>query len=402
MTLTHERKDIPIVRLVPISELVRSKTNPRQTFDVTELARSIKSKGIVCPLTVRPAGPQGIFEIVAGERRFRAAQEAGLDDVPCRIMDLSDRDALEIQVVENVQRADVHPLEEAQGFQRLLDEAGWKPKSLASKIGKSESYVKERLGLLRLTEVVREAFLGKKISASHATELARLSESDQAYFLERCLTDRWTIKELRDVLHDEVYRNLSKVPWDLADAKLCADAGACGQCPQRVLAQRDLFEGTPEEETGKREHDACLNAECFENKWDAWFAGQDLELLRTSQRNRGWREAVDGESGELGLLYDGPHRGQEVLFVKIEGPPRKKSWVLESAGPITDLPRRETVGVIRKLFAKQSKSVMESMGLDGSPVDAWSINELLGFVYSSLLHASRAKKEELSAWREKP
>src|SRR5260370_36993806 len=112
-------------RNLPLTELVESLTNPRKTFDeerLEELAESIRSKGVLSPLLTRKVN--GHFEIVSGARRYRAAQRAGLREVPVRIVCLSDAETLEAQIIENIQRADVHPFEEAQGFRALLETQG--------------------------------------------------------------------------------------------------------------------------------------------------------------------------------------------------------------------------------------------------------------------------------------
>ena len=118
-------KSLPEYVNVPLAELVESSTNPRKTFDeerLEELAESIRSKGVLSPLLARKVN--GHFEIVSGARRYRAAQRAGLREVPVRIVALNDAEALETQIIENIQRADVHPFEEAQGFRALLEREG--------------------------------------------------------------------------------------------------------------------------------------------------------------------------------------------------------------------------------------------------------------------------------------
>jgi ParB/RepB/Spo0J family partition protein len=154
--------------------LDESGTNPRRTFEPTklvELAHSLTIHGLIQPITVRPKGDR--FEVVAGARRFRAAQIAELADMPTRILELSDEQTLEIQIVENAQRQDVHPYEEATGYQRLLDLPGHDVAGLACKCGKSQSHIYARLSLLQLIPDVAEAFQNERIAASHANLIAR-------------------------------------------------------------------------------------------------------------------------------------------------------------------------------------------------------------------------------------
>ncbi len=162
-------QDSSAFQFLAIDTIHESTTNPRRTFDeakLYELAESIKHNGLIQPITVRPNN-QG-FEIVAGARRYRAAQLAELFSVPARIVEIDDAKALEWQLVENSQRVDVHPYEEAQGFQRLLDMPGYDVAALVEKSGKSASHVYARLSLLQLIPTVAEAFTQERITASHA------------------------------------------------------------------------------------------------------------------------------------------------------------------------------------------------------------------------------------------
>ena len=165
---------------IAIDTIHESATNPRRTFDeakLGELAESIRTNGLIQPVTVRP-NSNG-FEIVAGARRFRAAQLAELFSLPARIVDIDDAQALEWQLVENSQRVDVHPYEEAQGFQRLLDMPVYDVAALAEKSGKSASHIYARLSLLQLIPIIAEAFTAERITASHANLLARLPQEAQ-------------------------------------------------------------------------------------------------------------------------------------------------------------------------------------------------------------------------------
>jgi ParB family chromosome partitioning protein len=149
-------------RNVSLSLLNVSKTNPRRTFEdaaLKDLAESIRAQGILSPLLVRPLTENG-FEIVFGERRYRAAQLAGQDTVPVRIRQMSDAEALEAQLVENLIRAEIHPMEEAQGFRALLalDEPKYSIEQIAAKVGKSPTFVASRLKLTDLVPKAVEAF----------------------------------------------------------------------------------------------------------------------------------------------------------------------------------------------------------------------------------------------------
>ena len=160
---------------VPIEFLSPNPRNPRRQFgeaDLTDLAQSIREHGVVQPVVARPSPTQaGRFEIIAGERRWRAAQRAGLTEVPVIVRDVSDRTALELAIIENVQRADLNAVEEALGYQSLIDEHGYTQADLGQVIGKSRSHVANTLRLLKLPEVIRDMLVDGTLSAGHARTL---------------------------------------------------------------------------------------------------------------------------------------------------------------------------------------------------------------------------------------
>jgi ParB family chromosome partitioning protein len=166
------------VRLIPIDRLAPSPLQPRRVFDeagLDELAESLRARGVLQPLLARPSpSHEGHFEIVAGERRWRAAQRAGLHEVPVLARDLDDRETLEVALVENLQRQDLNPMEEAEGYRRLLDEFGHGQEALAGVVGKSRSHVANTLRLLQLPDRVRDMVSGGELSAGHARALLAL------------------------------------------------------------------------------------------------------------------------------------------------------------------------------------------------------------------------------------
>jgi ParB family transcriptional regulator, chromosome partitioning protein len=160
-------------RTLPIDLIDRNPRNPRRDFreeDLEELAQSLKSHGIVQPIVVRPT-TNGRHEIIAGERRWRAAQRAGLHDVPVTILEVSDREALELAIVENVQRADLNPVEEARGYQALIEEFQYTQADLGGTIGKSRVHVTNTLRLLKLPAAVLALLEDGTLSAGHGRAL---------------------------------------------------------------------------------------------------------------------------------------------------------------------------------------------------------------------------------------
>lgn len=172
---------------IPVASLHASPLNPRKRMTgIEELADSIRSVGILEPLVVRPI-PYGVYEVVAGGRRLEAARMAGLDTVPCTVRPLTDEQALELAIIENNQRGDIHPLEEADAFQRLRElDPGHTPGSIAAKIGRPVAYVVSRLKLLALAPEAREAFSNDDITIGHAHLLAGLTPEQQAKALGSC------------------------------------------------------------------------------------------------------------------------------------------------------------------------------------------------------------------------
>ena len=159
---------------LPLDFIIANRANPRRDFDANqldELTNSIREKGVMQPLLVRPSEDPNIFEIIAGERRWRAAQRAGLHDVPVIIREVDDKEALELAIIENVQRVDLNPLEEAQGYEQLIEQFSYTQQDLAQVIGKSRSHVANTLRLLKLPKDVRELVTSGQLTAGHARTL---------------------------------------------------------------------------------------------------------------------------------------------------------------------------------------------------------------------------------------
>jgi ParB family transcriptional regulator, chromosome partitioning protein len=172
--------DIRSLRHLPIDMISANPLNPRKHFaeeDLESLAKSLKDKGLLQPIVVRPS-TNGGYEIVAGERRWRAAQRAGIHDVPVLIRELDDRETLEIALIENVQRADLNPLEEARAYKQLIDQYSYTQQQLADSIGKSRSHIANTLRLQTLPPSVLTHIETGMLSAGHARTLVAV-ESPQ-------------------------------------------------------------------------------------------------------------------------------------------------------------------------------------------------------------------------------
>jgi ParB family chromosome partitioning protein len=171
-------------RKIPIEFLRPNPRNPRKSFEeaeLEELAGSIREKGIIQPIVARSVpGMADVYEIIAGERRWRAAQRAGLHEVPVLVVEATESEALELAIVENVQRADLNPLEEALGYEQLVAEFGHTQADLARIVGKSRSHVANTMRLLRLPEPVKALVNDGKLTAGHARALLSVEDPEAA------------------------------------------------------------------------------------------------------------------------------------------------------------------------------------------------------------------------------
>jgi len=278
------------VTLIRIAVLKPSPTNPRKIFRrLDELAASMRTAGVLSPILARPI--KDAFECVFGERRVRAAKLAGLETIPAIISELTDSEVLQAQIIENNQREDVHPLEEADGYKALLDAEVLDAEELAAKLGKSKGYIYARLKLCTLCDEGREAFLADKLTASVALLIARLPTPE----LQReALTDLTnyspdgepvSYRHAADLLQREYLLRLAVAPFDRRSPTLVSCAGSCTECDKRTGTQRELF-------ADLKSADACTDRKCWKSK----VAAHQVALLETAKR-RGLT-ILDGRAGE--------------------------------------------------------------------------------------------------------
>jgi ParB family transcriptional regulator, chromosome partitioning protein len=266
--------------------------NPRGAIDdasLGELVESVRSQGILTPLLVRQVNNH--YEIVAGHRRFRAAQLADLAVVPATIRELSDDDARTVAIVENLQRADVHPLDEAHGYRDLQQAAHLSVEDLAARVGKSRAYIAQRMVLCALVDEAAVAYRDGRIQLGHAQLIANLTPTDQQKALAYALgpsgaPDRYrpTVSQLSDWIEQQVLQDLTQAIWPLDDPAVVSDAPACSDCPRRGGLDVGLFV-----ETGVRDDDAgwCADGSCFVRKQVAW-----LTLVEQRESRAAGLEAV--------------------------------------------------------------------------------------------------------------
>ena len=184
------------VQQLKLDEILPNRFQPRIKFEekaITELAESIKEHGVIQPIVVRPIGDR--YEIIAGERRYKASVMAGKNDIPAIVVALDDKESAEIALIENVQRQDLTPIEEAISYKKILDMGYLTQQQLALKLGKSQASIANKMRLLNLHEDVQEALLNEKISERHARSLLKLEPKDQKNLLKRIIDERLTVRK---------------------------------------------------------------------------------------------------------------------------------------------------------------------------------------------------------------
>lgn len=243
-------------------------TNPRKIYDfnaLSELTKSIKENGIIQPLLVRPK--EDYFELVCGERRYNASTNLGLDKVPCYVRELTDNQAQEIQLVENLERENVHPLHEAEAMYKLLNSSNYTSKTLADKFAKSESYIVKRLQLVSLINEWKDLFISNnEVKVSHAIIISKQTEDIQRKLLKKAFDWNGKILDVKE-LNSFINRNYrgelknANFPFDLKD--IVKGKKSCLECLKRTCANKLLFDGIEEE-------DKCLDLSCFNEKTKAY------------------------------------------------------------------------------------------------------------------------------------
>jgi ParB/RepB/Spo0J family partition protein len=303
---------------IPLVEIAASKTNPRKAFAeeaMNDLGESVRREGILVPLVVRPDG--GIYEIIDGERRFKAAAIVGLKEVPCFILDVQDNDVRTKQIIFNLQRADLHPMEEAEAFLQLYTPVGNTTRSIAERIGKPESYVAERMQLLKLSSDAKKLYKENILTLAHATLLCKMTNDDQARALRflvhedveggKRFSDTVRVKTAVDVrlfrawIDEEINLNLDHAIWGQTDDTLIPGVPACTACPKNSAFNTALF---PE----AAKNAVCYDRKCFKAKLEA----HKVRMHKQSRKDE--KRPFILISTERGLDMDDPMKIKDVKF----------------------------------------------------------------------------------------
>lgn len=331
---------------IPIDQLHESPFNPRKTFndaDLQELASDIQAHGrILQPLLVRPRVPELFrsmadaadtaacgFEIVFGHRRYRAAEIAGLASLPCMVRSMSDLEVKRAQISENLQRKDVAPLEEAAGFQALIDDHGETGDTIAEQTGKSRSYVYARLKLLQLCPEVRRACEAGEVDAEVAGLIARLRLPKlQQKALGYINGKYWDLKDggkksyrnIRDLLNEHFTLDLKSAPFPIEEEMLLPSAGNCVTCPKRSSNAPEFTDLLNDSRANSHSQwsrknvgpNVCTDPDCFQQKKVAFFKRQADEL-----RAKG-KQVVDGNKARAAIDAQGNIKGAYVALKDVK------------------------------------------------------------------------------------
>ena len=257
------------VEAIEVTSIKPSPSNPRRLTPmmIKELAESIKSQGVLQPITCRRIN--GEVELVFGHRRLLAAKAAGLGTIPVIMRKMTDAEVLEAQLVENVQRADVHPMDEAQAYEKLNTGHGLAVEEIAAKVGKGRGFIYGRMKLLALTKEARTAFLRNELTASVALQLARMPTEIQKKALER-INEPWrrredqavSAREASRIIQREFMLKLNSAAFSKKDPELISAAGSCLECEKRTGNEPELFEDL-------ENADVCTYPPCYKKKLDA-------------------------------------------------------------------------------------------------------------------------------------
>jgi ParB/RepB/Spo0J family partition protein len=364
-----------LVDYFPIDKLHASPTNPREAIgDVSELATSIARMGVLQPILIRPARVPGEYELISGHRRLVAAAEAGLEQVPCRLCEVNDEQVAEIQIVENLQRKDLSPMEEARGYERLQSEFGHSAEQIAGRVGKSRAYVYAKLKLLALHQAGREALAARQITESIALLVARIPGEDlQAKAVDRLTeqtyqrdaeSESMSFRDAQRVLRQSFTTDLRKAIWKLDDERLVADVGSCQACPTRSGNNRELYADVEDERM-------CMNPTCYSIKREAQLA----RLLAQAEKKG---KVVPETLAQRNLGYSGLVYNSDFVELSATAPGGNRTWaqLAKSAGievereVIVDKANGKNLIVAR---GEQLKEALRAAGVP--PVDPLDVDD---------------------------
>lgn len=420
-----------ITQALGVRTLHASPTNPRKHFDeaaLAELAENVRQHGVMQPILVRPwpanqpisadfTGGVPMYEVVAGERRYRAALRAGLDLIPGLVRHLTDREVLELQIIENLQRRDLTEFEEADGYRLMMKDHGYTADELAARINKSKAYIYARLKLCDLDFRARKIIDEAGLSASIALLIARIPVSPlQKQAAEEITKRQMSHRQAQQHIHEQYMLDLRKAPFDRKDASL-TDAGSCTDCPKRTGNLADLF-------TDVASADVCTDPHCYrdkkvanmratqrklEDKGKTVVTGDDAKKILPSERtvyasggyqlvdDKNYSAIEDGKAVTYGELAKRAgvepihvvHPGTQTVVAVVKEADLKKA--MKQAGDTTpaspndaaraeEKKRKEAAEFRQRLYAEVRQEIVAHLGA-GNPFDSWHLRTIARQTY---------------------
>lgn len=415
---------------IKISLVRESAYNPRGKFEdkaFEELVSSIKEKGVLMPILVRDLGTGAAYEVVAGNRRLRAAKQLGLEYISAKIVEMNDIEAREAQIVENLQRQDVHPLEEGEAYRKLIEESKYEISAVAAKVGKSESYVKQRLFLTNLEKKPAAAYRSGKMNDGIAVLIAKLSAGDQGEALKHFndqtqYGSNYPVKDFKEWIEENIYSALENQPW-LKSKELMAIVGECQECePNRATLFGEIKEG------------ACTDLKCWARKMGKYVDyyaekekmpkvsseyGQAPKGIKFSKSNYTEIESKKDrcESTHKVIIAHGEDIGKVIEICS--NPKCEKHYNSQSDYNLTPeeaaerkAERKKQIEKAKKIAENNQKEFQEAIGKIKYPLSQKHLDALFDFAFyrcgvsfqqpaAKLLGAEPVKKEETRGWAEK-
>lgn len=336
MTTAAMPVETETVLLLPVDQCHKSPSQPRRRGENKEpdadFVKSIVEKGVISPIIVRVRKAGG-WEIVYGHRRHAGSIIAKRDTIPGIVRDLTDDEVFELQLIENVHRQDMHPLDEADGFKRMVDR-GKTAQYIADKVGRPVNYVAQRLKLCDLVKQARAALDAEDINLGVAVMIARIPPALQAEALDS-IQDWWTVAQVKKELENRYLLRLDQAPFDISDTKLVAAAGACTSCPKRTGQQRELFPDAARA-------DMCTDRVCYRGKLDA------LWQIRKKEAAAGGTPVIEGKAAQKAMGYGGGYKKLDSEEWTGSGYKKVRSLFGKNLPPVT-LARDEQSGDVVEL-----------------------------------------------------
>jgi ParB family chromosome partitioning protein len=379
---------------ISLSKIVPSATNPRSKKDLSgpefnDLADSIKEKGVLVPILVRASAKN--YEVIAGMRRFMAASKAGLTEIPAYIAVMNDAEAREAQIIENLQRKDIHPIEEGAAYRELLEQnKTYDIAAVAVHVGKSVSYVRDRLVLTGLIPAVQKEFRDGEISASVASLIARLDIPVQKKALDSGYMR--SASTMRDWIQRQIYSDAKNAPWK-NDEQMKSMLGGCEECEGKG---GDLF--------GAKAADACTNPKCYAQRMTAYIAIQiqkepKLRKISDSWGNNRKDSLSHGDYHEINSKKDTCQSAEPAIFTDSEKIGRITKICVDkkcekhgkSHSAFAETPedkqkardeRKEQIEITKKLKAKENSDLAEALAKVTFPISEKHLDVLVEFAFN--------------------